>query len=522
MFNTFSKLRLPFQIIIAIGVVAVAAGLYVLVPKATQSAASSNVPVVSQLAGLVSEKPINVCVNTWGGFAGGQWYNGGFKASKESRFYKEQGILVNFIKMDDFDATRAAWRSGDCDLIWATVDAFVSEADGLGEFTPKLQWQIDWSRGGDVIVSNREIQSVNDLRGRKIAVAFGTPSHSLLLWMLKNSGMSPKDVEIVQVKSEPDAVSAFKARQVPAAIVWSPDDEDAIAAVPGSHALLSTKQATDIIADTLVVKDAYANGNHNKLVSLYKGWMKGNAIVNSDPKAFDEAVAMTATGYGMPPEFMRTAIKNTRLVTHGDNRNFFGLNPSYTGMKGDELYTKTGALYQQVGFISKFPAWRNVVDTGVISAASDLDSASDQTSERMKEFVTPTPETVAKASTVTSQPVTVNFAVNSAVLDARNQSIIDDKVSDTVKQFKDSYIRIEGNTDSTGNPSRNRQLSNERAQEVGRYLAATYGFNRARFIVVGNGPDKPACEERGWTGSSLDECRARNRRTEFQVLNMAP
>ncbi|MBN1761239.1 MAG: hypothetical protein JW863_23140 [Chitinispirillaceae bacterium] len=37
---------------------------------------------------------IKVCVVTWGGYAGGQFFNGGFKASKESRYYKEYGILL--------------------------------------------------------------------------------------------------------------------------------------------------------------------------------------------------------------------------------------------------------------------------------------------------------------------------------------------------------------------------------------------------------------------------------------------
>jgi len=512
MFSTFSKLRLPVQIAIAVLIVGFIALVYMFLPRA----ASSGVPGVSTVAGLFSDKPVNVCVNTWGGFAGGQWFNGGFAASKESQFYKDYELLVNFIKMDDFDASRAAWRSGDCDLVWATVDAFVSEADGLGEFKPKFQFQIDWSRGGDVIVVTREIQSVNDLRGRKIAVAFGTPSHSLLLWVLKNAGMTVKDVEIVSVRSEPDAVSAFKARQVPAAIIWSPDDLDAIDAVPGAHALISTKQATDIIADTLIVKDSWAHENQDKLVNLYRGWMRGNAKLNTDANAFEEAVKITAAGYDMPADFMRGAIKNTRLVTHGDNKNFFGLNPGYTGMKGDELYTKTGAMYQQVGFIEKFPAWRNVADPNVITSATDLE-VPEQVAEATTRFSRPTPE-IAKAEPISTQPVTVNFASNSALLDLQNQSIIDEKVADTIKQFKSSYIRIEGNTDSTGDPRRNVTLSSERANAVARYLATTYGFDTSRFITVGNGSSKPMCNEDNPGSLSLDDCRARNRQTTFNVL----
>ena len=485
--------------------------------KATEKVASANVPGISKLAGLVSEKPINVCVNTWGGFAGGQWYNGGFEASKDSRFYKEQGILVNFTKIDDFNNTRNAWKSGECDLMWGTIDSFVTETDGLSDFGPQFSFQIDWSRGGDVAVGTRDVKSINDLRGRKVAVAYGTPSHSLLLWMLNTAGMTVNDLDIINTNEEPAAVSAFKGHQADVAIVWSPDDKDLYEAVPGSHEVVSTKHATDIVADSLFYKAAWAKANREKLTKLYRGWMIGNAKVNTDPAAFEEAAKITAKGYTQPVEFMRDAIHNTRLVTHGDNKNFFGLTPGYTGVKAEDIYTKTGELYKRVHFIDKFPTYRTVADPSIVAEATDLD-VPDQAAEGTRQFSKPTPE-VLNASAVASKPITVNFAVDSALLDDRSQSVIDEKLSDVAKQYRDSYIRIEGNTDSTGNSSRNEVLSRDRANSVADYLASQYKFDRNRFVVVGNGPNKPVCDERNPGQYSLDQCRARNRRTEFQILN---
>lgn len=520
----FSRLRLPVQIFLALAIVSVFSGIAYLAinfaPRATQKVASSNVPVASTLAGLVTERPINVCVNTWGGFAGGQWYNGGFEATKESRFYKEQGILVNFIKMDDFNNTRSAWKSGACDLMWGTIDAFVTEADGLGEFKPQFSFQIDWSRGGDVVVATRDIKSINDLRGRKLAMAYGTPSHSLGLWMLNTAGMTVNDIDIVNTNEEPAAVSAFKGHQVEAAIVWSPDDRDLYDAVPGSHELVSTRQATDIIADSLFYKEAWAKANRFKLIKLYRGWMIGNAKVNTDPTAFEEAVKITAKGYTQPPEFMRDAIRNTRLTTHGDNRNFFGLTPGYTGVKAEDIYTKTGELYKKVRFIDKFPTYRVVADPSIVAEVTDLDLP-DQVAEATRQFSKPRAEVVT-ASAIATKPITVNFSVNSAVLDDRSQSVIDEKLSDVAKQYRNSYIRIEGNTDKTGDAHRNVILSKDRADSVADYLASRYKFNRRRFVSVGNGFNKPVCNESDPGQYSLSQCRALNRRTDFEVLQDNP
>jgi NitT/TauT family transport system substrate-binding protein len=514
LFRTIGELKKGVQIALAVLVVGAVYGLYLVTPSSVKKTVA-NAPVIRTVVNA-GDKPINVCVNTWGGFAGGQWYNGGFEASKDSRFYKEQGILVNFIKMDDFNGTRNAWKAGECDLMWGTIDSFVTEADGLSDQKPMFAFQIDWSRGGDVIVATRDIKSINDARGRKWAVAYGTPSHSLLLWALNSAGLTTNDVEIINTNEEPAAVSAFKGHQSDLAIVWSPDDKDLYGAVPGSHALVSTKQATDIIADSLFYKASWGKANRDKLARLYRGWMIGNAKVNSDATAFEEAVKITAKGYTQEADFMREAIRNTRLTTHGDNRNFFGLASGYTGVKAEDIYSKTGDLYKKMKFIDRYPTYRSVSDPSIIAEAEGLDTA-DQAAEGMKQFAEPTPQ-VASASALSSKPITVNFPLNSALLDDRSQSIIDEKLVDVARQFRGSYIRIEGNTDSTGDPARNKALSRDRANSVADYLVSQYKFDRKRFVVVGNGSSKAKCNEQN-PDRPLEACRAMNRRTEFQVLN---
>lgn len=519
-FAMIGQLRTPVKLVLALLVVALGWGFFLLLPKAADKAASSNVPGLSTVASVFGgDKPMTLCVNTWGGFAGAQWMNGGFDANPNSRFTKDYGISVRFVKMDDFDASRAAFENGACDFVWATIDAFVTEAEALVPTGTRVPFQIDWSRGGDAVVARRDIKSINDLKGRSVGVAFGTPSHSLLLWLLSSSGMSPREVKIVRMKDEPAVVAAFKAGELDAGIVWSPDDADLVDAVPGAHVLTSTKQATDIIADTMLVKKSYLDAHLDDVVKLYEGWMCGNADVTNNPQAFREAAKITAAGYGMSEDFMSLAIKNTRLVTHGDNLNFFGLKTGFRGMEAEELYSRTGMLYQELGNlggfqVSGFPSWKNVVDLRVVSEAKPGCQA--QEAEAVRPFAAPT-EAVAAAPAVTSKPVTVTFATGSAVLDDRNKSIIDRQLVNVARQFRASYIRIEGNTDSTGSAATNRALSRQRAAAVADYLASEHGLDRTRFVVRGNGPDKPVCDELS-AGGSLEACRAQNRRTDFQVL----
>ena len=59
------------------------------------------------------------------------------------------------------------------------------------------------------------------------------------------------------------------------------------------------------------------------------------------------------------------------------------------------------------------------------------------------------------------------------------------------------------------------ELSRKRAQAVADYLAKQYGLDRNRFIIIGNGPDKPVP---GCEGNQNEDCKAKNRRTDFQLV----
>ncbi|MEO0733613.1 MAG: hypothetical protein AAFZ52_12325, partial [Bacteroidota bacterium] len=102
--------------------------------------------------GSSDSDPIRIAVVTWGGYAGGQYFNRGFKPSAESRFKKEYGLDVEFVLNDDPTATLNAFKNGDIDVHWYTIDALPTIMPDLAPFDPVVLWQSDWSRGGDAIV----------------------------------------------------------------------------------------------------------------------------------------------------------------------------------------------------------------------------------------------------------------------------------------------------------------------------------------------------------------------------------
>ncbi len=509
--TTFSKFLITFLILAAIAF----GGRYIL----NETEFGRNLANSSNQTGDNDQKTdaktngdvIKIGVVTWGGYAGGQYFNEGFKANKNSRFYKDYGFEVEFKILDDFDASRAAWKSDEVNLLWATIDAFPTEATGLKDFEPQVVFQADWSRGGDAIVVRRGIAKVSDLKGKKIAVAEMTPSHSFLLWLLDAGGLKMSDVEIVPQPNAIDAAQVFKSKLVDAAVVWSPDDEDCLNSVSGSRVLESTRSASHIIADVFIAKKEYVERNQEKLRQLYEGWMIGAAEINASDANKQKAAKILAEAFdGFDEQMSYNAINNVRLCTHGDNLDFFKLNPNYKGVTGENLYSNMTNVYQSLGYADdNVPNWRLVANSKLVSATNL--TGEQNAAEGQKVFATATESEKTKTAIATKR-VSINFRTGEYQLSENAKTIIDLEFVDIAKAFANSRIRIEGNTDNVGSASSNKSLSLKRAQSVADYLVREHGMPANRFIVVGNGPDKPVAS------NNTEDGKAKNRRTDFELV----
>ncbi len=105
-------------------------------------------------------------------------------------------------------------------------------------------------------------------------------------------------------------------------------------------------------------------------------------------------------------------------------------------------------------------------------------------------------------------PNTVNFAFNSAVLDAEAQAALRQQ-ADWIKQFPEVRFRVYGHTDLVGSNAYNKRLGLRRAQVVVAYLTG-FGISRSRLeAVVSYGETQPLV----YTESQ----ERRNRRTVTEV-----
>lgn len=509
-----------FGALIVLGVAVVMGGLYfakqngafakvggLVAPKGHQ-AGSGEIPKGTFKGG--SKGTTTMMMNTWIGFAAGPYFNEGFDANTDSRYGTNLNIIVN----DNIASTREAWKTDAVQLLWTTADAFPTEMNGLAQYDPVVLMQIDWSQGGDAIVAGPGIKTANDLVGKKVAFAEATPSHTLLLYALDAGDLNYSDIQAVVVADGIEAAKMFKDGKVDAAVVWSPDDEDCVAKKPGSSILLSTKQAPFIIADVLIAKREWVEANKETATKIVKGWLTGAAEINSDDNAKRKAAGILSAKFGgdFTTDFCYAAMGKARFCTYDDNVNFFGLNSDYTGMTGDKLYTKMCRVYKMINYVrGEIPAWTSIAYPSVLqSLKGDFATDSKSDAQAVVTYSAPT-SAVKKAAAVSTKRVSVTFASGSADLDDNAKQIIDFKFGDFVAGTT-SRIRIEGNTDNVGDRAMNVALSKRRAQAVADYFVQNYRMDANRFIVAGNGPDKPVAD------NSTDKGKSKNRRTDFELL----
>ena len=342
--TVFSKLLITILIVGGI----VYAGYYLLnntglgetLREQSEQAESSN----SRTSAGSDDEVLRVQILPWGGFAPGLYYNGGTRHSSNSRFYKDHGVKVEFVIIDDFPSARQAWKVDEVQVMTNTADGVLLEYEGIGDYDPEIFLQTDWSRGGDVIIARRGIESINDLRGKNVALTPFTPSMTYLTMALDAANMRLDDITIIEAPDNPTASTIFNSGSVDAAVVWSPSHFESLEVVPGSKVLQSTRDAAYALAGIFYAKRDYIESNPEMFQAFYEGWMQAAAEINSSEESRMEAATVLGETFDLPAEDAMGMLFDAYLCTHGDNLNYFGLSSGFTGVTGSQLHQNTANL----------------------------------------------------------------------------------------------------------------------------------------------------------------------------------
>ena len=274
--------------------------------------AAAAVMLVAAGAAHAGDK-ITIGLSTWVGY-------GPLYIAKAEGFFKDEGLSVDLVKMEDPKTRMPAMIAGRIDMAVTTIDTVLNFYSPQHPLT--YLFALDESAGGDGIVADKDIKTIKELKGKKVAFAEGSVSQFFLGALLHQNGMKFSDVDAVNMTAG-DAGAAFVAGRVNAAVTWEPWLTRGKQTDHG-HLLIDSSKTPGLIVDVAVTTDSWAKSHQADLKKLYKAWAKAVAWQKANPKKADVIMAKGVGGWLSKPDVFAETLAGVRYYGAAKNAEFIG------------------------------------------------------------------------------------------------------------------------------------------------------------------------------------------------------
>lgn len=282
-------------------------------------------------------EPLKIGYSDWPGWVA-------WEVAIEKKWFAKEGVDVKF-EWFDYVASMDAYAAGKLDAVSMTNgDALVTGSTGAPSVMVLLN---DYSNGNDMVVGKAGVESIKDLKGKKVGVEVGFVGHLLLLKALEENGMTESDVTLVNVPTN-ETPQVLSSGEVDAIVAWQPSSGQALSMVPGSKAVFTSANNPGIIYDGLSVNPASLSSRKADWEKVLKVWYKTVDYIN-DPKTHDEAVAIMASRAGLSAKEYAPFLKGTKLLTLEEAKAAFkkgaGLDSLYGSTKVSDDFNVANKVY---------------------------------------------------------------------------------------------------------------------------------------------------------------------------------
>ena len=299
------------------------------------------------------DTPVKVGYSAWPG-----WFP--WKVTEEKKLFEAQGVPVAMQWFDGYLDSINALNAGQLDCNSQTLNDTISSIAGGADLRVVLQ--NDFSTGNDQIIAAKEITSVAGLKGKKVAAEEGTVDHFLLLKVLKDGGLSAKDISFVPLETGA-AAAAFAAGKVDAAGVYAPFTTQALKR-PGSKALSTSKDHPGAISDLLVCRTDFVAKNPEKIQKIVNAWFATLKTIKDDPAG---TLPILVARSGVSEAEFKAYNAGTTIQTLEENRSNFM--PGTTMLHLPFAAQEISAFLVETGLAKTKPDLTKLLDPTFVNAA---------------------------------------------------------------------------------------------------------------------------------------------------------
>ena len=287
---------------------------------------------------------VAIGMSGWTGFAP-------LTLAKEAGLFAKHGLDVSIKKIPQKDR-HLAIASGDIQCAATTVETWIVwNANGV----PTTQiFQLDKSYGADGMVVKAGINSIKDLKGKTVAAsAPGTAPYFTLAWMLRENGLSVKDVRIVNLEPQAAANAMIAGTAgVDVAMTYEPF-LSAVRAKPEAGRILATTLDYPMIMDTFGCTPKFLAENPRAAKALTDAYFDAVAMIKAEPqKSFGimgADVKQTAEAFEKSQSYLRWQDREANL--------------KFFAGEHAEFSKKAAEILLEAGVIRSLPDMSKLADT---------------------------------------------------------------------------------------------------------------------------------------------------------------
>ena len=284
---------------------------------------------------------------TWGGDIATIYANGNQVETGRASLFAKSNLKVRLARedvlsrqLDNYLACRSPFLRGTMGMLGQVAE--VTDRDPRTKMV--VIYQLTWSAGGDALVVKGGVRQPQELRGKSIALQAYGPHVDYLAKVLRDAGLTLKDVKLRWVKdltgTQESPRAALAQADIDAAMVIIPDalaltsggkvGTGAEDSVKGARILLSTKTANRIISDVYAVRSDFLQANRPRVESLVRSLLLA-----------EESLALLMKKKGTP-EYRATISAAAKLLLDSadavqDTEAMYG-DASFAGWRGNVTF----------------------------------------------------------------------------------------------------------------------------------------------------------------------------------------
>ncbi|WP_027670984.1 phosphate ABC transporter substrate-binding/OmpA family protein [Rheinheimera baltica] len=409
----------------------------------------------------------------------------------------------------DYPGRMKQLQQGNIDFAVATVDSYIV-AGAAVRYPGVIVSVIDESKGGDAIIARKtRFASLNDLKTGDIKVALtpSSPSEFLAKSLAVHFDLPPlakSQPWLVATDGSAQALQALQQGQVDVAVLWEPDVSRALQDKQ-FHRLIGTEQTERMVVDVLVAqRDLVAK--KPELVSVFlQQYFRVLKRYRDEPKLLQQELVLHT---GLAEADVDTMVKGVAWASLTDNaltwmahdakvpskeaaissiESVISVLTDYGDLNRNPLPDADPYRLLNSSFVHQLHLQSNAGFTGAADALP-------QAKQNYAALSAAQWQNMREVGTLKLRAI--NFSSGSDVLSLDDKTRLDE-IAATLSHYPHFYIDIRGHSGVRGDAAANRQLSQDRADAVARYLELTHSFAINRMRAQGVGGEQPLARQPG-------------------------